>query len=78
MELLKALLSGRLLSIAGVARLVGAVLISLPLTSMLGMIWFYRDTRTFWLWLVAIYLFILLVLTWFTGVAPPPGFAGTH
>ena len=47
--LLKALLSGAIVAIASeVARrssLLGAVLISLPLTSILAVIWLYRDTR---------------------------------
>ncbi len=46
---LKALLSGVIIAVASeVARrssLLGAVLISLPLTSILAMIWLYRDTR---------------------------------
>ena len=46
---LKALLSGVVVAVASeVARrssLLGAVLISLPLTSILAMIWLYRDTR---------------------------------
>ena len=47
--LLKALLSGAIIAAASeLARrssLLGAVLISLPLTSILAMIWLYRDTR---------------------------------
>jgi hypothetical protein len=47
--LLKALLSGAIIAVASeLARrssLLGAVLISLPLTSILGAIWLYRDTR---------------------------------
>ena len=47
--LLKALLSGAVIAVASeVARrssLLGAVLISLPLTSILAAIWLYRDTR---------------------------------
>ena len=47
--LLKALLSGAIIAIASeVARrssLLGAVLISLPLTSILAMLWLWRDTR---------------------------------
>ncbi|HWG55063.1 MAG TPA: DUF3147 family protein [Gaiellaceae bacterium] len=47
--LLKALLSGAVIAAASeVARrssLLGAVLISLPLTSILAVIWLYRDTR---------------------------------
>jgi hypothetical protein len=46
---LKALLSGILIAVASeVARrssLLGAVLISLPLSSILALIWLYRDTR---------------------------------
>ena len=46
---LKALLSGAVIAAASeLARrssLLGAVLISLPLTSILAMIWLYRDTR---------------------------------
>ena len=46
---LKALLSGAIVAIASeLARrssLLGAVLISLPLTSILAAIWLYRDTR---------------------------------
>ena len=48
--LLKALLSGAIIAAASeLARrssLLGAVLISLPLTSILAMIWLYRDTRS--------------------------------
>ena len=47
--LLKALLSGAMIAVASeVARrssLLAAVLISLPLTSILAFIWLYRDTR---------------------------------
>lgn len=47
--LLKALLSGAIIAAASeIARrssLMGAVLISLPLTSILAMVWLYRDTR---------------------------------
>lgn len=47
--LLKALLSGVVVAVASeVARrssLLGAVLISLPLTSILALVWLYRDTR---------------------------------
>jgi hypothetical protein len=47
--LLKALLSGAIIAAASeLARrssLIGAVLISLPLTSILALIWLYRDTR---------------------------------
>lgn len=47
--LLKALLSGAVIAVASeVARrstLLGAVLISLPLTAILAAIWLYRDTR---------------------------------
>lgn len=47
--LLKALLSGAIIAVASeVARrssLLGAVLVSLPLTSILAIIWLYRDTR---------------------------------
>jgi TRAP-type mannitol/chloroaromatic compound transport system permease large subunit len=47
--LLKALLSGVIIAVASeIARrssLLGAVLISLPLTSILAMLWLYRDTR---------------------------------
>ena len=47
--LLKALLSGLIIAAASeLARrssLAGAVLISLPLTSMLAILWLYRDTR---------------------------------
>ena len=47
--LLKALLSGAIIAAASeLARrssLLGAVLISLPLASILAMIWLYRDTR---------------------------------
>ena len=47
--LLKALLSGVIIAAASeLARrssLLGAVLISLPLTSILALIWLYRDTR---------------------------------
>ena len=47
--MLKALLSGVVIAVASeVARrssLLGAVLLSLPLTSILAMIWLYRDTR---------------------------------
>jgi hypothetical protein len=47
--LLKALLSGLIIAAASeLARrssLLGAVLISLPLTSILTMLWLYRDTR---------------------------------
>jgi len=47
--LLKALLSGAIIAAASeVARrssLLGAVLISLPLSSILAMIWLYRDTK---------------------------------
>ncbi|MBD0329679.1 MAG: DUF3147 family protein [Thermoleophilia bacterium] len=47
--LLKAVLSGAVVAVASeVARrssLLGAVLISLPLTSILAAIWLYRDTR---------------------------------
>ncbi len=47
--LLKALLSGAIIAVASeVARrssLLGAVLISLPLTSILAAVWLYRDTR---------------------------------
>lgn len=46
--LLKALLSGAIIAVASeVARrssLLGAVLISLPLTSILALVWLYRDT----------------------------------
>ena len=46
---LKALLSGAIVAAAGeLARrssLLGAVLISLPLTSILAVVWLYRDTR---------------------------------
>ena len=77
-SVLNALFSGRLLAFAVVARLLGAVLISLPLTSMLGMIWVYRDTRTFWLWVVAAYLFVVLAIIWVSGIAPPPPLGGSH
>jgi hypothetical protein len=47
--LLKALLSGALIAVASeVARrssLMGAILISLPLASILALVWLYRDTR---------------------------------
>ena len=47
--LLKALLSGAIIAAASeLARrssLLGAVLISLPVTSILAMLWLYRDTR---------------------------------
>lgn len=47
--LLKAILSGAIIAVASeIARrssLLGAVLISLPLTSVLAAIWLYRDTR---------------------------------
>ena len=47
--LLKALLSGLVIAVASeLARrssLLGAILISLPLTSILAAIWLYRDTR---------------------------------
>jgi hypothetical protein len=47
--LLKAVLSGAIVAAASeVARrssLLGAVLVSLPLTSILAMVWLYRDTR---------------------------------
>jgi hypothetical protein len=47
--LIKAALSGIIIAIAShVARtssLLGAVIISLPLTSLLGILWLYRDTR---------------------------------
>lgn len=47
--LLKALLSGAIIAAASeLARrssLLGAILISLPLTSILAMLWLYRDTR---------------------------------
>lgn len=47
--LLKALLSGAIIAIASEAArrssLLGAILISLPLTSILAAIWLYRDTR---------------------------------
>jgi TRAP-type mannitol/chloroaromatic compound transport system permease large subunit len=47
--LLKALLSGAIIAVASeVARrssLLGAVLISLPVSSILAMIWLYRDTK---------------------------------
>ena len=47
--LLKALLSGLVIAVASeLARrstVLGAVLISLPLTSILAAIWLYRDTR---------------------------------
>lgn len=47
--LLKALLSGAIIAAASeIARrssLLGAVLISLPLTSILAIVWLYRDTR---------------------------------
>ena len=47
--LLKALLSGAIVAVASeVARrssLLGAVLISIPLTSILAMVWLYRDTK---------------------------------
>lgn len=47
--LLKALLSGVVVAVASEAArrssLLGAVLISLPLTSILALVWLYRDTR---------------------------------
>jgi uncharacterized membrane protein (GlpM family) len=47
--LLKALLSGAIVAVASEAArrssLLGAVLISLPLTSILALIWLYRDSR---------------------------------
>lgn len=47
--LLKALLSGAIIALASeVARrssLFGAIIVSLPLTSVLAMIWLYRDTH---------------------------------
>jgi uncharacterized membrane protein (GlpM family) len=47
--LLKALLSGAIIAAASeIARrssLIGAILVSLPLTSILAAIWLYRDTR---------------------------------
>lgn len=47
--LLKALLSGAVVAVASEAArrssLLGAVLVSLPLTSILALAWLYRDTR---------------------------------
>ena len=47
--LLKALLSGAIIAVASEAArrssLLGAILVSLPLTSILAIIWLYRDTR---------------------------------
>jgi uncharacterized membrane protein (GlpM family) len=47
--LLKAVLSGLIIAVASEAArrssLLGAVIISLPLTSLLAIVWLYRDTR---------------------------------
>jgi uncharacterized membrane protein (GlpM family) len=47
--LLKAVLSGAVIAVASEAArrssLLGAVIISLPLTSLLAIVWLYRDTR---------------------------------
>ena len=82
--LVKALLSGLVIAVASeLARrssLLGAVLISLPLTSILASIWLYRDTRDTgevaslsWsiLWVLApsLFFFVVLPLALQNGVA---------
>ncbi|MBA3347134.1 MAG: hypothetical protein H0T13_01085 [Actinobacteria bacterium] len=80
---LKALLSGAIVAAASEAArrstLLGAVLISLPLTSMLAIIWLYRDTRStdavasiswsiLWVIVPSLVFFVVLPLTLRSGV----------
>jgi uncharacterized membrane protein (GlpM family) len=82
--LLKALLSGAIVAAASeLARrssLLGAVLISLPLTSVLAMIWLYRDTRDpgevadlswaiLWVVVPSLVFFVVLPLALRSGVS---------
>lgn len=82
--LVKALLSGAIIAIASeVARrssLIGAVLISLPLTSILAAIWLYRDTQDtgevadlswaiLWVIVPSLIFFVVLPLALRGGVA---------
>ena len=88
--LLKALLSGAIVAAASeISRrssLLGAVLISLPLMSILALVWLYRDTKDVeevtalsWsiLWVVApsVVFFVVLPLALRSGVAFWPGLA---
>jgi len=81
---LKALLSGVIVAVASeVARrssLLGAILISLPLTSILAVIWLYRDTRDaeevaalswsiLWVIVPSLAFFVVLPLALRNGVA---------
>jgi uncharacterized membrane protein (GlpM family) len=82
--LLKALLSGAIVAVASeLARrssLLGAILISLPLTSILAAIWLYRDTRDttevaelswaiLWVILPSLVFFVVLPLALRNGIS---------
>ena len=75
--LLKALLSGAIIAVASEATqrssLLGAILVSLPLTSILAITWLYRDTHDTaevvdlsWsiLWVIVPSLLFFIVLPW--------------
>ena len=86
--LLKAVLSGAIVAVASeVARrssLLGAVLVSLPLVSILAILWLYRDTRStdevaelswsiLWVIVPSLVFFAVLPLALRNGVAFWPG-----
>ncbi len=88
--LIKALISGGVVALASetarrnAAR--GALFASLPLVSVLGMMWLWRDTRdierlaahssaTFWYVLPSLPMFLVMPLLWRHGVGFWPGLA---
>ncbi len=88
--LIKALISGGVVAIASeTARrnaALGALFASLPLVSVLGMMWLWRDTRdierlaahssaTFWYVLPSLPMFLVMPLLWRHGVGFWPGLA---
>ena len=88
--LIKALLSGAIVAtVSETAKrnaALGALFASLPLVSVLGMIWLWRDTRdidrlaahsaaTFWYVLPSLPMFLVMPALWRHGVAFWPGLA---
>ena len=88
--LIKALISGGIVAVASeTARrnaALGALLASLPLVSVLGMVWLWRDTAdierlashssaTFWYVLPSLPMFLVMPVLWRAGVGFWPGLA---
>ncbi len=88
--LIKALLSGAIVATvsetAKRSAALGALFASLPLVSVLGMIWLWRDTRdierlsvhagaTFWYVLPSLPMFLVMPWLWRHGIAFWPGLA---